>query len=354
MFGIKKHRGLIWSVIISLLLGSCETNENENRELAFTEISGEAQGTTYSIILCDSNVKITKKEVDSILFQFDMALSTYRKESIISQLNASEKNFSFSDEFNYFKDCYELSQDVYRLSEGAFDPSIMPLVDAWGFYKERKHVPTQMEIDSLLRFVSFEPSKLHSLKNKGANQFDFEKIIPEFRLDFNAVAQGLSVDVVADYIREKGGKNFYVEIGGEIVVSGKNREGENWRIGIDSPQVNDSIRLLDKVISVSNKALATSGNYRKFYEVDGKKYAHTIDPISGMPVDHNLLSATVICESAGKADAWATAFMVLGVEKTKEFLKKEEMRSFEVYLIFDDGTGKYDHWMSSGFEKFLK
>ena len=181
----------------------------------------------------------------------------------------------------------------------------------------------------------------------------FFKMKPGFRLDFNAVAQGLSVDVLADFIRSKGIKNFYVEVGGELVVSGKNREKKDWRIGIDSPIENSQERVLDNIIEISDCGLATSGNYRKFYVQDGKKYAHTIDPRTGSPVNHSLLSATVICKSAGLADAWATAFMVMGKDRAIELLEKDNSDELEVYFIYDKGGDEFGYCMTPGFKKHI-
>jgi thiamine biosynthesis lipoprotein len=287
------------------------------------------------------------------LFNFDLALSTYRDASIISEMNATEDSLRFNDPGDYFVSCYDLSQDIYAASNGAFDPSIMPLVDAWGFYKNRGEIPSDAQVDSLKSLIGFERDHLHNLTKSDDGSYLFVKMDQRFRLDFNAVAQGHSVDVVADFLRNKGAKNFYVEIGGEIVVSGKNREGGKWRIGIDSPELLDSIRLLDNIIAITDRAVATSGNYRNFYEVDGKKYAHTIDPATGRPVQHNLLSATLVCASAGEADAWATAFMVMGLDRSKQLLQTDKMKGVEAYFIYDDGKGKMDHWMTKGFSEMI-
>lgn len=350
MFGIKKRKVLIWSVIINLLV-ACGSNDPVQEN--FTEIWGEAQGTTYSIIICDKDVRVEKSEIDSILTAFDNVLSTYQSSSLISKLNGSKNGLNEVDKSGWFERCYLLSLEVFTQSNGAFDPSIMPLVDAWGFYKERNELPTEQMIDSLKQLVSFVPARNYSVRFIQDSIY-FTKSKSEFRLDFNAVAQGLAVDVLSDFLKKKGASNYYIELGGEIVVSGKNREGDQWRIGIDSPTVSDSVRLLDKVMQVSNKGIATSGNYRKFYVENGKKYAHTIDPVSGKPVTHSLLSATVVSESAGLSDAWATVFMVLGKERSIELLDAGLDRKLDVYFIYDEGEDKYGHWMSHGFKQYLK
>lgn len=352
MFGIKRLKVLIWSATISILTSCGGDSVVDEEQSGFLELYGSAQGTTYSIIVADRNIALSQYEIDSLLDRFDEVLSTYKENSIISQINRAKDSLSIEDPTNWFDDCYRISEKVYKESHGAFDPSIMPLVDAWGFYRKRSQVPDQAQIDSLLSLVSFENGKKHTYSNKNG-LIKFIKTNKEYRLDFNAVAQGLSVDVVADYIRARGAKNYYVEIGGEIRVAGKNREGENWRIGIDSPQISDTVRLLDQIIAISDKGIATSGNYRKFYVEDGVKYSHTIDPRIGKPVQHTLLSATVITKSTGLADAWATAFMVIGKDEAIKLLNSGLDQELDVYFIYDDGNEGYAHWMSSGFEQYL-
>ena len=164
----------------------------------------------------------------------------------------------------------------------------------------------------------------------------FTKKDKRVKLDFNAIAQGYAVDVLAEFIREKGYSNFYIELGGEVYVSGLNRENQKWKIGIDTPVSSSKERSISEVLSISNEAIATSGNYRKFYEVKGKKYAHTIDPKTGLQVTHNLLSATVIAKDCATADGFATAFMVMGKEKTIAFLKQNRDLGLTVYLIYNE------------------
>lgn len=349
MFGKKKLEMQNWLKIISILffLWACETHSSSSFKKT---IQGETQGTTYQVILADSDVQVSKKELDSILHNFDMILSTYVDSSLISKLNTAEKSFSGVDSFGYFEQVYFLSQDVYKRSEGAFDPSVFPLVAGWGFMKKMETPLSKKEVDSILQFVSFEKGKLHNIQfkaEKSATHITLEKKDPRFKLDFNAVAQGLSVDVLASFLREKGCENFYVEIGGEICVEGNNPSGGKWRIGIDSPDEKNDLkqqRTLENVIEIENKGLATSGNYRNFYVKDGKKYAHTLNPKTGFPVEHSLLSATVIAPTCAEADAYATVFMVLGLEKTKAFLKKNNDLNLDVYLLYSGKKGKIERF----------
>ena len=201
-------------------------------------------------------------------------------------------------------------------------------------------------------FVSFEKGKFYDI-TFDANTIDLEKKATNFKIDFNAIAQGLSVDVVDEFLAEKGYTNYYIEIGGELIVRGHNREGENWRIGVDVPKEKLTTRELENVISLTEKAVATSGNYRKFYEVDGKKYAHTLNPKTGFPVQHSLLSATVVANDAATADAYATVFMVMGVDQTLEFIKKNPDLNLEVYLLYAGENGNILREMSTGFSQYL-
>lgn len=262
----------------------------------------------------------------------------------------------FTDETGYFKECYEESIEVYKLSNGAFDASVFPLVEGWGFMKNLETPLSKSKIDSILQFVSSEPGKYHSIEFNG-KFIQITKIDSRFKFDFNAIAQGLAVDKLAEFIESKGHKNYYVEIGGELIVKGKNRSGQNWNIGIDVPKEkvkNDGVRQLESVLSITNKAIATSGNYRKYYVKDGKKYAHSLDPRTGYPVSHSLLSATVVSNKCSTSDAYATVFMVIGVEKTKEFLQKHPELNLDVYLLYDADGGKIGRFKSAGMEKYFK
>ncbi len=351
MFGIKKRKVLIWSAIINLIVfSSCgEASSNKN---SFYEIHGETQGTTYTVILDDENQSIQKKELDSIFYTFDLSLSTYVKPSVISRLNFSKDSIVIVDETSFFKRCYLESQQVYTLTDGDFDPSVFPLVKGWGFMSRVDSPLTKDEVDSILNFVSFKENELHSVQFVG-DTILFQKSNPGFKIDFNAIAQGLSVDVVDEYLKEKGFQNYYIEIGGELLVRGHNKDGVDWRIGIDTPKENLESREIENVLSVSNIAIATSGNYRKFYVKDGVKYSHTLDPVSGFPVQHSLLSVTVASENCQSADAYATAFMVMGKDEALSFVKKNPSLNLEIYLLYADEKGGIQRLMSDGFSKYI-
>lgn len=349
--------GLIFKRIIKLsvlvlLLVACaqESKHEENEGVVFT---GETQGTTYTIILAEEKVNFTQKEIAELLRSFDLSLSTYVDSSVISRLNNSEGVLIINDSTNYFKDCYLLSKGVFDRSSGAFDPSVFPLAEGWGFMKNLKTPLSKSKVDSILQFVSFEKNKLHEIEFKG-DTIILSKKDQRFKLDFNAIAQGQSVDVLSRFISSRGHKNYYVEIGGEMIVKGKNREDLPWKIGIDVPKAStkSEVRQLENVLSISNRAIATSGNYRKFYIKDGKKYAHTLDPRTGYPIEHNLLSATVISDNCAISDAYATVFMVIGLKETKKFLEKNRELGLEVYLLFDQ-NGEIGRYYTPSAERYL-
>lgn len=351
LFGKKRHKLLSLSVIISVLV-SCSSKENE---IEGFEIKGEAQGTTYSIIIAENVLNVTKTEIDSVLKKFDASLSTYLPKSTISLLNASEKEFHFKDESGFFKTCYTNSLKVYEETNGNFDPSVFPLIEGWGFFEKMDTPLSQAEIDSLLSFVSFEPGKHYQIAMKD-DSVHFSKSDPRFKLDFNAIAQGQSIDVLFDFIKNKGHKNFYIELGGELRVLGKNREGVDWKVGIDTPsELNTGTvdRSISGVLHLKNKAVATSGNYRNFYEKDGRKFAHTLHPKTGYPVSHSLLSATVITNECGIADAFATAFMVVGLEESKRIMANSSF-DLEVVFIFENNKGELEFYISEGAKELFK
>jgi len=318
--------------LLALILFSCNNAEQKVSKIHIFQ--GETQGTTYTIQVVAEKCDLKKKEFDSILSDFDLYLSTYKRDSYISKFNESELNYSFEDKNKYFFRCLTESQKIHHLSDGAFDPTVFPLIEGWGFFKEN-HVPlSKTQADSILQFVDFTKGKLFDF-HFNDNLLSLTKKDPRLKLDFNAIAQGLSVDILFEYLAKKGFENIFVEIGGEIRVSGKNKEGNNWRIGIDKPEESEQ-RSIQEIIELSDCAIATSGNYRKFYTFQGKKYAHTIDPKTGMQVKHQLLSATVIAPRAAMADGLATAFMVMGKHRTLQFLKKHSSLKLKVLLIESD------------------
>ena len=230
----------------------------------------------------------------------------------------------------------------YKTTEGAFDPTVMPLVAAWGFGPDSRDTPSPNEVDSLLLSVGFE------------NVFFDDKAVcklnPEVQLDFSAIAKGYAVDLVMMWLKDKGLENVFVEIGGEIAASGVNHKNKPWAVYIEKPDENQ--RTVQAVVSLNNIAIATSGNYRNFYVKDGKKYAHTISPFTGYPVQHSLLGVSVFARTCAAADAYATAFMVLGLDKAKQIVNQQA--DIEAYFIYSDQQGVLQALATSGIKQAIR
>ncbi len=332
---------------IAIIGTSCNPDLKKTTAEEFkTTIQGEAQGTTWNIAYYDIRERNLKPEVDSVLDAIDLSISTYLPNSVIDRWNESDSGGNVD---RLFMEVLIESWNAFQASDGAFDPTVKPLVSLWGFGPEKFENPSAVddaEIERLKRFVGFdtlkfyfkgeklEISELGGLKKLPDSIFLW-KPASEFELDFNAIGQGWSVDKVAEVFRVREIEVFFIEIGGEIVVGKPKPDGELWRFGIDKPESDMENRALQAIIKLRNRALVTSGNYRKFYERDGVRYAHTIDPSTGIPVQHNLLSATVLGSSAAEADAMATAFMVIGKDSTLSLLKEKTYLSNYVYLIYD-------------------
>lgn len=312
----------------------------QQQTMPYQHDTGEVFGTFYNITYqSDKNLK---SEIEAVLKTVDDEFSMYNRNSTVSKINRGEKPVLGE----MFMEVYELAQTVNKESNGAFDITVAPLVNAWGFGFKTKQMPTGHQVDSILAFVGNDKFRV---VNEG-KAFVPKKTDPRTMLDFSAIAKGYGSDVVARLLRSNDVKNFMVEIGGEIVTSGNSEKRLPWKIGVTKP-VEDSLSIdgeLQTVLNLTDKAMATSGNYRKFYYKDGKKYAHTINPKTGKPVQHNILSATVITKDCATADAYATAFMVLGMEGTKRVLEKHP--DLMVYLIYAGEGGKNEVWFSPSLE----
>ena len=339
-----------WCVIFStIFFFGCLNSENIQKTKPFLikEINGNTQGTTYRIVSADKHLNCTKKEIDSILLCFDLELSGYNQKSMLSNFN---QNIPIDFEnSNYFKYCFNKSKEIYENSHGCFDPTVYPLVEAWGFFNDTAIIPNQNHINNLLQNIGFDSNTFELFGDS------IIKIKSKTKFDFNAIAQGYSVDVLADFLNYKGNHNYYIEIGGEIFVKGKNREQSKWKIGIDNPieNSNSATREIENIIQLSDIAIATSGNYRRFYIKNGKKYSHTINPKTGYPVEHNLLSVTVIAPHCADADAYATVFMVLGYEESIKFINDNPHLNLEAYFLFENESKRIERIYSKGMDNFL-
>lgn len=296
-------------------------------------LEGNAQGTTYHIQYFDSKNRNLQKEIERLLKRFDASVSTYQSTSLISKINHNEKYGRTDD---YFNACFLKAKEIWKLTDGAFDPTVYPLVNAWGFGPEKKNKLEQAKIDSLLTFVGFEKITLSHGK--------ITKSDPRVSLDFNAFAQGYSVDLVSDLLLAKGIASFVVEIGGEVYAHGQ-RDGLPWYIGLEQPIENKTnVNPLNVIFQIKNIGVATSGNYRKFTVENGVKIAHHIDPKTGNPTSNQLLSASIFTDKCISSDALATAILVMGLEKAKEFLSAHT--EIQAYLIYSDEDGKYQVYIT--------
>ena len=327
--------------LLILTLSATLTIGCKPKKIEFANISGMAQGSTYSIVIENPskyNPVELKKSVERILHDFDMSVSVYNDSSVISKVNRNEDVILDT----FFINVFNKSKEIFLISDGAFDITVGPLVKAWGFGPDAHKNFEVSKLDSLMKLIGFEKVKI--VNNR------IVKSVPGICLDVNAIAPGYSVDVICKYFKGLGMKNYLVEIGGEVRAVG-DKNGTDWRIGIDRPEDNNMIPgdKLQAIIKIKSKALATSGNYRKFYIEDGVKYAHHINPKTGYPTKNTLLSISLIADECATADGTATACMVMGKDKTIEFLERHP--ELEAYLIYSDEEGNFRTRVSENLRK---
>ena len=329
----KQKKRLIWQLpFLTLLIVGSVLIIRQQQNAPYQKVSDFIFGTTYNVIYqCDSDLS---QGIRAELEKVDHSLSPFNKTSVITAVNNNQE--VVLDKM--FLEVYEKAMEISVDTDGAFDITVAPLVNAWGFGFKNDTMPTRRQVDSLKAFVGYQKVSLADGKIK--------KRDPRMMLDCSAIAKGYGTDVVARFLRSRGVKNFMVEIGGEIVTSGVNQSRVPWRVGVIKP-TEDSLNVgheLQTTLNVTDIAMATSGNYRNFYYKDGKRYAHTIDPKTGYPVQHSILSATVLASNCTIADAYATAFMVMGLEKAQNFLERHS--ELMAYLIYDAGNGENAVWFS--------
>ncbi len=326
----------IFIVFLIFIFFSCENH----LPVKPIHLTGEAQGTYYSVIYYDSLQRDFQPQIDSLLTAFDRSVSLWVPGSILSRVNRNEEVLPDK----YFIDNFNLSMQVAEETDGAFDPTVGSLVRAWGFGFDASRKVDSLIVDSILAFTGYDKVRI----SDGIFVKDNERTT----IDFNAIAQGYSVDVVGDFLESNGIDNYLVDIGGEVKAKGTKPDGSLWKIGIEKParQKNDE-RELKEIIVLKDKSVATSGSYRKFYEKDGVRYSHTIDPKTGYPVQHSLLSVSVVADNTALADAYATSFMVMGLEKSREFLKSHP--ELDAFFIYADEEGHYQTFTTEGFKKYV-
>ena len=328
----SKKKLVLQSALLMLLIIGALAVVRCQRTAPYQKDTGLVFGTVYNITY--QHDKNLKDSIEAELRKVDFSLSPFNKQSIIAKINRNES----VEADKMFADVFNLARQISIETGGAFDITVAPLVNAWGFGFKNDTQPTKHSIDSLKRLTGYGKVSLDGTRVVKAD--------PRMMLDCSAIAKGYACDVVAGYLRKLGVENFMVEIGGEIVTQGINDKRLPWKIGVTKP-VDDSLNTsqeLQTVLNVTNKAMATSGNYRNFYYKDGKKYAHTIDPATGYPVQHNILSATVLADDCATADAYATAFMVMGLDKAKAVLARHP--ELMAYFIYADEHGANAVWFS--------
>ena len=315
---------IIYTFLLCCFLTNCNTVEKQ-------QFFGMTQGSYYSIAYYDEQNRDFHHEFDSIFEEIESSLSLWDENSIIRRVNRNDTsvvlNKIFVDNFNY-------AMRAAELSDGLFDPTVGPLVQAWGFHFKEGMEMTLEIVDSLKQLVDYRKIKIENGKVIKEN--------PNMTLDFNAVAQGYTTDVIGDFLLSKNVNNFLVDVGGEILARGRKPNGDLWKVGIEKPADNkESERIVQKIVELDNRSIVTSGNYRKYVERGGKRYSHSLNPKTGYPSENSLLSATVICDNTAWADCLASICMVVGLEKAIEIIESSDY-SVDAYFIYLDDNGEVE------------
>jgi thiamine biosynthesis lipoprotein len=325
-------------LVLAVLLFSC------TKQPARIAISGEAQGTYFKVTYYDSLNRDYSEAIDSLLKAFDQSVSLWVDSSIISRVNGNDTSVRTD---SVFREVFRKSNEIAIATQGMFNPAVGPLVKAWGFHRKQGKLPSDETISEILPHLDFRSVRLAG-----------DRVIKSdtaLKLDFNGIAQGYSVDLVGRFLRSKGIRMFLVDIGGEILAGDRKPDGSAWRVGIEKPaETADAGRELTAMIEIVNQAVATSGNYRKYRIENGKKLSHTINPLTGYPVDHDLLSVSVLADDAITADGYATAFMAMGSKESWWFIRDNRIRHLEACFIVTKETEGYHTIMTEGFSAKLK
>lgn len=334
---------LLTGIALTIALASCGPKKPE-----WIRLEGKAQGTTFTINYLDSLGRDLTMPVDSLFRVIDRSLSLWDSTSTVTRFNSAADSFATSD--RHFQVVLALAKQHWSAAQGTFDPTVLPLVRAWGLGKEGQAALDTAQVDSLMPCVGMPRVYIPDSweRTPGSTALTFRKSAPCVQFDPNGIAQGYTVDMLAGLLRQRGIERFMVEVGGEVRASGLNERDEPWSIQIDKP-IDGDAHVQQTVVRLNDRSLATSGNYRKFIEVNGRRYGHTIDPRTGRPAMNDLLSASVIADDCATADALGTALMVMGTDAAQEWLMAH--REVEAYLISDDGKGGYAVWMTEGWPK---
>ncbi len=338
------YRSLSALAVAATVLAGCSVPGANDSDLV--TIKGEAQGTTFTIKYVDPQQRDLSRPVDSLLQVIDRSLSLWDDTSTVTRFNAAEGLFISTDV--HFRTMVSLSEELWRSTGGAFDPTVLPLVKAYGLGRDGS---TSLDVQAVDRLKELVGMDLIAIDGRWRQQqsllpeITYSKAKPAVQFDPNGIAQGYTADVLAMMLEQHGITDHMVEVGGEVRARGYNERGTAWTIQIDKP-VEGAEHVQQTVVALQDRSLATSGNYRKFIEVDGQRFGHTIDPRSGRPAMNAMLSATIVTDNCAIADALATAMLVMGPEEAQEWLSRN--REHEAYLIMDDGAGGYEIWTTPG------
>jgi thiamine biosynthesis lipoprotein len=338
---MRTYFPFILLVFIPVLLSNCGSGTREVISHDYQTIEGETMGTYYRVTFDNPGPEEVKPEVDSILRQLNLEVSTYIPQSTISRFNQSDSLFNLNTNpvdgavetypNDHFVRNFKKAVEVYYETNGYFDATVMPLVNHWGFgYTEKRKIKNvdSLMIDSLLQYVGMEKVELQRLDDTDL----LVKARAGVQLDFSALAKGYGVDLVGQLLTDMGVGHFLVDIGGETLAKGQSPRGDAWKLGINVPKEGGAVDEIQTTVPLQDRALATSGNYRNYYEMEGRKYSHTINPKTGYPERNTLLSASVFANDCMTADAYATAFMTMGVEKAKKLASN--LAGIEAYFIY--------------------
>lgn len=338
------HRSISIVALLLLVLSGCRETPATR---VYTILQGETMGTYYRVTYHDPQGRDFQPSLDSLLQAINAEVSTYIPTSTISRFNQAQGSFLPEGNHPHFTANLVRSREIYALTDGAFDPTVMPLVNYWGFGYTPKRPVTRVDsltVDSLLALVGFSAV----LGLDSTDQTTLRKPHPGVQLDFSAIAKGYAVDLLGDFLAERGLKDILVDIGGEARAWGKSPRGEAWLLGVNIPDEQADLKALYTSLPLRDQAMATSGNYRNLYTVDGVSYSHTIHPRTGFPERNNLLSATVLASDCMTADALATACMVLGLDGARDLILA--IPGAEALLIFGAPDGSMHSWASPGLE----
>jgi len=339
---------VLWMLII---WSGCS---NQTQKTTLTKITGETMGTYFMVSYYSTQPKVSKEQIEQKLLVINQELSTYISGSTISQFNHDTAFFvnpiinKTTPKYALFDEMYKQSEILYQQTNGYFDPTVMPLVNYWGFgYQKRNDtlVVDSSRVYDLLSFVGF--SKLKRIVAQ--DNISYSKKDSRMQLDYSAIAKGYAVDLIAELLEDYDVKSYLVDIGGEIIANGEKPNGNNWIVGISKPDEDADVFDIVKKVKLYNKAMASSGNYRNFYQANGQKYSHTINPKTGFTERNELLSVSIIAKNCMEADALATACMVMGLEKAKFMINEKESTEacFIInkngHLVFEYSNGFLDH-----------